>query len=254
MCKNKRNEQSIHNNLIQKPTLNEIESYNKSVFSLALKGEKLMTYKNQLKLTPLQKDVLIGTLLGDASIQSRRYAVKFEQSFVQKEYLLDLYNVFKCYTGTGPKYRVIRNNFHQTYGVSIWFRTYVHADFKFYYDLFYQLKQIKIKKSVPKNIHKFLTPRALAYWFMDDGTIDKYTFVLNTQGFDLSDQKVLIKALKRNFKLTFQINKDKQKFKCYYRLRLKTEHAELFVQWVRPFILSSFYYKLRNYEEKNKTF
>ena len=42
--------------------------------------------------------------------------------------------------------------------------------FKLDYDLFYKVDLVRREKRVPKNIGEFLTPRALAYWFMDDGT------------------------------------------------------------------------------------
>ena len=50
-----------------------------------------------------------------------------------------------------------------------------HIYFKFYYDLFYLDYKYKglrrrAKPGVPENIHELLTPRALAYWFMDDGS------------------------------------------------------------------------------------
>ena len=60
---------------------------------------------------------------------------------------------------------------------SIWFKTYSHPEFKFYDDLFYPLQRDPEggrKKRVPKNIGQFLTARALAYWFMDDGTCKSY--------------------------------------------------------------------------------
>ena len=61
-------------------------------------------------------------------------------------------------------------------------------------------------KRVPENIHDLLTPRAVAYWFMDDGycklikyknrTYINYTF--STQSFPLEDQKILVQALQFN--------------------------------------------------------
>ena len=47
-------------------------------------------------------------------------------------------------------------------------------DFKFYDSLFYLDYKYKglrrrAKPGAPENIHELLTPRALAYWFMDDG-------------------------------------------------------------------------------------
>jgi hypothetical protein len=54
-------------------------------------------------------------------------------------------------------------------GQSVWFRTPRYESLLFYENLFY-IRNKKNDVNVPKNIHKLLTPRALAYWFMDDGS------------------------------------------------------------------------------------
>lgn len=120
------------------------------------KGKKLESYKQTLTLSDLQREILIGVLLGDGSISLRDgrpvYAVKFEQAISNKEYINHLYTVFEPFVGQIPL--EYKNKF-------IWFRTYRHPCFKFYYDLFYS--GVKSKKKVPQNIHRFLTPRSLAY-------------------------------------------------------------------------------------------
>lgn len=228
-----------------KLTLNQVEEFNAKVISRNLRGGTLLKYKQKLKLTQEQKDIIIGTLLGDSSIRNRKcnYCLKFEQKYTQLEYLNHLYKIFEPFVGTGPKMRIIKNNFHKEYGVSCWFRTYAHPCFTFYANLFYQVdSNNKRKKSIPQNIHKFLTPQALAYWYMDDGslTISNNSYTLNTQGFKESDQRILIKALKRNFNLDFNIQKDR----TYYRLGLRKTSNTDFYELVKPYILSSFEYKL----------
>ena len=82
------------------------------------------------------------------------------------------------FVGTAPRGRSPRDTSGAGARVyqSMWFRTFGHPDFKLYYDLFYPdhgacaLQYKGRKKRVPKNINELLTPRGLAYWFMDDGT------------------------------------------------------------------------------------
>jgi LAGLIDADG DNA endonuclease family len=59
-------------------------------------------------LTSLQKDVLVGTLLGDASLErdkpTHNPRVRFDQTFPEhEEYLISLYEIFQNLTGTPPK-------------------------------------------------------------------------------------------------------------------------------------------------------
>ena len=87
------------------------------------------------------------------------------------------------------------------------FRTFGHSEFKFYYDLFYPAHCYRgRKKRVPESISELLTARALAYWFMDDGSYKfnkskngKRYYVFNTQSFILEDQSRLVQALIHNF-------------------------------------------------------
>ena len=77
------------------------------------------------------------------------------------------------------------------------------------------------KKRVPESISELLTARALAYWFMDDGTAlfrkAKRYYVFNTQSFIFEDQKRLVQALSHNFGIHATI----QKQLSYYKFRLR---------------------------------
>jgi len=220
-----------------------------------LRGIKLIEYKKTLKLNTIQKEILVGTLLGDATLsKSKSIAlnVKFEQKLANKEYVNHLYEIFEPYVGTPPRVRNITGGGAKDRH-SIWFRTYRHIDFKFYYDLFYRKTNNNNstdlrKKRVPKLIHKFLTPRALAYWYMDDGSCyykksknsQQKVHNFNTQSFSYEDIKILKEALKLNFNFDTNIYRDRD----YYLLYIQPQSTDGFTKLIKPFLLEIFDSKL----------
>jgi hypothetical protein len=65
--------------------------------------KELNAYKDSLKLSQEQREILAGGLLGDLSL---RKIGKFSRLVVEqknKDYLLHLYDVFKAYVRTPPK-------------------------------------------------------------------------------------------------------------------------------------------------------
>lgn len=213
-----------------------------------LRGKLLIQYKNSLKLTSIQKEILVGTLLGDACIScSKRphptYNIKFEQTYSKVEYINHLYNIFEPFVGTSPQIRNMADGRQ-----SLWFKTYRHKAFEFYYNQFYPIA-INTKtrrKRVPKNIYQLLTPRSLAYWFMDYGTLKqqsltKKSYLFSTHCFPLTDQKKLQKVLKEKFKIYTNIHKDKS----FYRLYILAYSNNTFLQQIREYIHPKFFkYKL----------
>lgn len=211
-----------------------------------LRGRALIEYKSSLKLNHRQKEVLIGTLLGDASMALKlgkpTYQVKFEQQIQRKEYIDYLYGIFENFVGTPPKIRDIRGG-GAKFRQSIWFRTYGHSAFKFYDDIFYIRDKVTNvrRKCVPVKIQQYLTPRALAFWFMDDGTLSNQDYVLSTQSFVLSDQKRLQRALKKVFGLQINIHKDRNKYRLYVCRNSETRLRQLISEFIHP----NFQYKLK---------
>ena len=61
-----------------------------------LRGAALVKYKKTLKLTNVQKEIIVGTSLGDASITktAKEPNIKFEQSSEKAEYVDHLYENF----------------------------------------------------------------------------------------------------------------------------------------------------------------
>jgi hypothetical protein len=212
----------------------EKKAFDKTISS----GRHLIEYKKTLKLSKLQRQIIIGVLLGNASIVKQRCKnscndIKFEQCLSKAEYVYNLYDHFKDWVRTEPKIRFIKGG-QANDRFSLWFRTYRHKSLNYYYNVFY----VNSKKKVPKFIYKLITPVSLAYWYMDDGTKWKNGYVLNTQAFELHDQKKLLNVLNKKFGLDVQIYRDRK----FYLIFIK--NIEQFNYLVKPYIIDSMKYKL----------
>ena len=91
-------------------------------------------------------------------------------------------DLFKPYLSTNFKLKTksfvdSRNN--KSYS-SVNFATLSLPCFNYYRNIFYNSDNLKI---VPSNIQNLLTPRGLAYWIMDDGSLQNKGLHLNTYGF-----------------------------------------------------------------------
>jgi len=126
-------------------------------------------YKQTITLHQMKMEVIVGTVLGDACLPMGTgnpvMRVEFQQSIASAYYIWHLYEIFSNFVGAPPQVRNIRGGGAQDRRC-IRFHTFRHNAFEFYDELFYTVDEHK--KRVPKNMNELLTPRGLAYWFMDD--------------------------------------------------------------------------------------
>jgi hypothetical protein len=193
--------------------------------------------KSSLKLTPLQRDILIGVLLGDAHLETqnrgRTYRVKFEYSLDHRAYTNHLYEIFSEWALTPPQEKIDATHHN------VWFQTVSHGAFRFYAHQFYRGR----KKCVPKNIHRFLTNRNIAYWFMDDGLTksrESKGVLFNTHCFERNDIKRLIDALRSKFDLEASERKQRDG----WQIDISGTSYEKFREIVDPYIVASMRYKI----------
>ena len=78
---------------------------------------------------------------------------------------------------------------------------------------------------------------------MDDGSFTK-DICLNTQGFSLTENRLLQQALGRCFGFKVSICKDNRKTNTLYRLYIGAESRQDFFRIVSPYIHPIFEYKL----------
>lgn len=210
----------------------------------------LKAYKTQYsKLSLLQKEVSIGLILGDAYLYTRNnaksFAIKFEWGNKSKDYIHHVYDIFDEFILRPPvlyKRVNINNNIVYTWRME----TFTSIAFCELGLLFIRNN----RKSILKNIvFNHLTPRGLAYWYMDDGNLNYYkgnrylkdmTCVLNTQGFNVEEVGILIDELNNKFKLDCYMSFNKIK----PIIVIPSKSYNLLYELISPFMINHFKYKL----------
>jgi hypothetical protein len=109
--------------------------------------------------------------------------------------------------------------------------------FNIYRELFYDHTG---KKILPENLEELLTPRGLAFWFMDDGYKFRNGFYISTESFSLSENEFLIKILKNKFNLDCSIHSTTNGHRIY----IFSSSREKFINLIKPYFIPHFYYKL----------
>jgi hypothetical protein len=85
-----------------------------------------------------------------------------------------------------------------------------------------------------------LSELTLAVWFMDDGCRSRNAVYLNTQQYDETSQRTLLRLLHDQWGIEGALNRDKS----YYRIRLSVEGTLRFGGLVDPHLLPELRYKL----------
>ena len=182
-----------------------------------------------LSLTPKQKEILIGCILGDAYIAPLG-KIRIEQSVKQKQFVDWKYAELKslCYSG-GPREitHVYRGKSYQ----SIFFL--LRQYFRPWREMFYAGKQ----KIFPKGL--VLSPLSLAVWYMDDGCWTGKKIVISTESFKGENVKVLQDAMLRQLNLETLVGKNG-------KMVIRKKSHKIFCDLVSEYIIPSMKYKLPN--------
>ncbi len=194
----------------------------------------------KLSISSRQKQIIVGKLLGDGHLETTNgitYRLKFEHSYVQKEYVDWLYAELRNLASSEPKIKLqaINNKVYHKY----WFNSPYSPSLRFYAAQFYRGK-IKI---VPKLIKRWLTPLALAVWYMDDGSIKSKECrgrLIHTQSFKDEDLKLLQEVLREKFQINTVLRAQKEGKQIY----IPAAEHEKFKKIIGAYILPSMRYKL----------
>ena len=177
-------------------------------------------------LTKRQREILLGTLLGDGFLENRGTAnsrLQIRHSLKQREYVNWLYSQLANFTSHIPR------EIDKAY----FFRTRSLPLFTQWRNRFYK-NGVKI---VPKGIS--LSPLSLAVWFMDDGSCDKEAAYFCTHSFNIQDLHHLQKIL-----LGYGLESGLIVDRSHFKIRLRVKSTPNFINLVKPFMHSSLLYKL----------
>lgn len=208
--------------------------------------------QNYSKLTDIQKEIVVGTLLGDACItyknRNSNLSLVFTHGQSQKEYLNYKKN---CFLNLFKSFK--RN----IYNESVDFKptSYGGKVGRLASDTCVDLNEFKNFKKPSLNINlieKYISPISLAFWYMDDGmlignngkTRKTKKLVFNSQGFSKDDQLLLTDVLRRKFSLEFKLEESKRFGKTYYRLYLDNENSLKCINLIKDYIHPTLYYKI----------
>lgn len=199
--------------------------------------------KRHLQLSDRQREIVVGLLLGDGHLESqdggRTYRLKIEHGIAQRAYVDWLDDMFRDWVRTPPQRRSIVLQATGKRYEKYWFNTLSVAPFRFYAQQFYR----DGRKVVPKLIHRWLTPLALAIWYMDDGSVKSSahaTVLFNTHAFERMDLVRLQRAFDRRYGIATTLRRQREGMQIY----LLSKTIETFRQMIVPFILPSMQYKL----------
>ena len=199
-----------------------------------------------ITFTQHQKDLLIGCLLGDANLQTNNgqlWRARFLHKAIHLPYIEHKYLILKDFCNQKPTYSSYYDEITKKTYDRYSFNTLTTDHFRFYGNLFYKNEDGVWKKRVPKNIKKFLTPVALAYWYMDDGALKweghSNAVRLCTDSFSQVEVNLLKGALQENFQLKCSL----QCKNNISRISILEESYSALRDLILPHLLPSMYYK-----------
>lgn len=208
-----------------------------------------------MSFTQQQKDLLIGSLLGDGNLQSetkgQTWRYRALHSNKHRDYLNHKYSILQYYCHTPPIFESVVDQRTGKRNERWYFNTLTHPSLRYYGNLFYTYndKTQKMEKHVPHNIQELLTPRAVAYWYMDDGALKwkgrSNAMRICTECFSEQDVERLRKALKNKYQIhTNRSKRTKQELLIGYRLEINEENSLPFSQLIRPYLINCMMYKV----------
>lgn len=215
-------------------------------------GEVISTLYPSAVYTNKQKQLLLGTILGDGCLLSyRNQTCEIQISSKHKEYLLYLQDIFG--TEAFTVYDSVRVS---GYGTNIYkARTLRCADLYNYFTNYFTFSNLKDEDKLKENIVEEITLEALMLLFFEDGSLahhEKQRDRINIAICDYNDHdaEIIVKCFQK-FGLSPVLYKDNRN---YNRLRLNTKDAYTFFNLIKEYVPSIMEYKLpRDITTKYKT-
>ena len=201
----------------------------------------LKKYKETLFLNDNQISILVGSILGDGTLQigkeGKNANFKTEHGLKQKEYVWWKYNYFLNWVKTPPKISYRYQNDGTRYAKSYWFRTIRHPQLTFFRKLFYP----EGKKIIPSDIRTYFNPLCLAVWIMDDGSYNDKIIDISTYSFKLTNINLLVDSIYYLYGIKSKYFQDRDKG---YRMYFSRTETKKLAKIISPYIIPLMSYKL----------
>ena len=207
-------------------------------------------------LSPRQRAIVIGNILGDGHVQlspnGQKARLRFTHSASQAPYVNWEYRQLgSLCDGTQPPKQNTRERKNRTNSEYLAYTAY-RPELKSYHTRFNRptgQETPKVRKSIPEDLSSFLVdPISLMVWYLDDGTLrkDSGSCRLATQSFTAEEHTILQECLLNNFDVKARI----EKWNDLYGLMIPTRggHSKHFLSLFSHTVLEeipSMSYKVR---------
>lgn len=221
-----------------------------------------------MNFTQQQIDLIVGTLLGDGNLSpsvskpnAKGWRYRVLHKVDHQPYVEHKYEIIKDYCETGPKFSITTDSRNNKKSRKMYFNTLTHPSFLFFANMFYGWDPGVGKaglwvKKVPVDIERFLTPAAIAYWYMDDGSVKSLGksngMRISTQNFTLDDVNRLRAVLLKRHKI--DTSKTKRSIQNpvrgssgsidRYLIGINENESAAFRDLIRPYLIPCMAYKV----------
>jgi len=205
------------------------------------------------------KGLIAGMLLGDGCLSlsgGKNAFVRIQHSIKQADYLIYKAQLLESLTNVNI-YDIKPSKRTPYSGIAC--KTRRHPLYTRIYEIVYR----NSKKTISKTWLSWLNEHGLALWYMDDGSLLKrYTYNksdkrricsrivrLNTCGFSLDENQLLIDFMRERFGIEFKLLRNGK----YWLIRLGAKEANKFFDIIRPYIVPCMKYKIdMQYQQPNE--
>lgn len=207
-------------------------------YGIPIDNEKRRFISKKVPLTREQKELIMGTMLGDGHIAKHGKYARLMISHCEKQKELTEYKAYRLNPLALPIVEAIDKRKNYKYYN---FNTVTH----------HELDQIRSwyytdsKKIVPDNIISWLTPLALSVWIMDDGTLNnRVNMRISTDSFSEKENYKLLEVLKILYDVNGKVCEYQRRGNKYYYLSFNKRNSIILSNVVRPYIIPCMKYKI----------
>jgi ubiquinol-cytochrome c reductase cytochrome b subunit len=184
-------------------------------------------------------DIFIGLLLGDAYFKLGKNNINtrigFKQSIINFPFFWLVFTELSHYCASIPRFEYAKIK-GKKYGQLI-LETRTYPVLNIIYKLFID-NDIKVIKY---DMFHYLSPIALAYWIMSDGTSSQYGLTICTDNFTIKDNILLMNILK----IRYDLNCSLHNYAGRPRIYIKADSMNKLRTIVEPYIIPFSSYKLK---------
>lgn len=219
-----------------------------------------MTNKNNdNNLTQTEKDIIVGTILGDGHIKKINNSVRLTYGYANNTYAeFVLQHLKRLSNYAKPRVSKSLDLRYNKERIAYRFTLVNNPSLIIFGNLFLKPFEKNGKISYLKVVPGFdilcdlISPRALAFWIMDDGQeVKRGGITLCTDNFSYGEVLVLKSVLETKYKFACTIHKklNKTKTKIYYRIYISAKELPLLSSLIKEYMCPSMLYKIQ-YELK----